>query len=373
MRVATRVRSRRSTAFAVAMLAGVTGFARVPARTAGAYPTITASARGLSAPVPEVAFYRSGSTTVADATGAVLTFVPELSSWSLGGRLLAGTRPGAEAPRVVGYDARTGTRVFAVRDAMQPSVLDPGGRVAFWGTYPRDPQNNSVWMREVDGSVHKVVQFSNGGGLPGYDAGFGGDGTILGTSFDRSGSVMALAEGNDLELFTYDVFTVAVSGASVRRITADHHSRVPAVSPNGLRLAWQRDVGTCGAPYIRASRLMVSDIDGEHRKVVAHASCDGWLSGARWVSSREVVGYTTRRLGPGRYATDLVRLDVVTGNRTRLTSSGAVWFMSVDPLRRLVGYAQNGVSGFTLLDLDTHTRVRVAGQVPHLSGDLGTL
>lgn len=310
---------------------------------------------------------------IATADGTVIASVPDLSSWSLGGRLLAGSRLGPDGLRVVGYDSRTAARRFSVRSVLQPTVLDPDGRVAFWGTYPRDFQNNSVWMREVRGSVRKVVQFSNGGGLPGYDAGFDGDGTLLATSFDRAGTVMAAAEGNDLDLFTYDVFTVDVGGGGVRRITADHHSRSPAVSYNGLRLAWQRDVGTCGAAYIRASRLMIGGIDGSHRRLVAHASCGGWLNGARWVSSHELVAYTNRRVGPGSYVTDLVLVDVTTGERTRLTRSGHVSFFSVDPLRRVVGFEQQGVWGFTLLDLDTRSRARIVGDQPHLSGDLGTL
>ncbi len=182
---------------------------------------------------PAVAYHRSSNVDVADARGRLVATLPDLSDLSLGGKLLAGTRLGT-AWRILGYDSRTGERRFSVRSGIQPTVLDPAGRVAFWATAPRDPQNNSVWMRKAGGAVHKVVQFSNGGGLPGYDAGFDGDGTILSTSFDRDGTVIALTQGNDVDLFVYDVFTVDVATGAVDRITANKKSRVGSGVTLGL-------------------------------------------------------------------------------------------------------------------------------------------
>ena len=310
---------------------------------------------------------------MAGAGGRLIATLPDMAGISLNRALLAGVRFGATR-RAVGFDSRTGAQRFSVRSAIQPTVLDPAGRVAFWATSPRDPQNNSVWMREVSGSVHKVVQFSNGGALPGYDAGFGGDGTILSTSFDRDGTLIALTQGNDTDLFVYDVFTVDVATGHVTRITDNNRSRWASMSPSGQRVAWQREVGTCGSPYIRASRLLVADADGSGRHVFAEGSCDGWLGGTRWVSSHEVVAYATRRIGPGDFTSDLVLVDVSTGHRTRLTHSGVVSFFSVDPARNLVAFTRSGVAGFTILDLDGGEPVHVhAGELPHLSGDLGTL
>lgn len=322
---------------------------------------------------PAVAYHRGSSVQVADAAGGRVATFPDLSDISLGGRLLTGTRFGS-AWRVLGYDSRTGARRFSVRSGVQPTVLDPAGRAAFWATAPRDPQNNSVWMREVDGSVHRVVQFSNGGALPGYDAGFDGDGTILSTSFDRDGNVIALTQGNDTGLFEYDVFTVDVATGTVDRITANRKSRWAAVSPSGSRIVWQREVGTCGAPYIRAAQLIVARIDGSDRRVVAKGSCSAWLGGARWVSSREVVAYVTRLVSPGKFTSNLVLVDVITGLRTKLTRSGVVRYFSADPGSNRIAFSRSGVGGFAIIDLDGGDPVRVRkGSLPHLSGDRATL
>jgi hypothetical protein len=41
--------------------------------------------------------------------------------------------------------------------------------------------------------VRRVVQFSNGSGLPGYDTGHDGEGTVLGFGVDRAGKTFAAA------------------------------------------------------------------------------------------------------------------------------------------------------------------------------------
>ncbi len=328
---------------------------------------------GKATPAPAVAYFKSGQVRVATAGGDPISILPDMSSMSLGGGLIAGADFDT-AWKVTGYGARKGGTRFTISAAIQPTVLDPAGRVAFWGVHPRDLQNNSVWVREVNGSIHKVVQFSNGGSLPGYDAGFDGDGTILSTSFDRDGSIIALTQGNDADLFVYDVFTVDVASGAVDRITANQKSRWAAVSPSGSRIAWQREVSTCGSPYIRAAQIVVADIDGSDRRVAAKGSCDGWLGGARWVSSHEVVAYATKRVGPGEFRTNLVLVDVVTGERERLTHSGVVSFFSADPRSNRVAFMRDGVRGFTILDLDMCCPVHFRhGYLPHLAGDRGTL
>ncbi len=119
---------------------------------------------------------------------------------------------------------------------------------------------------------------------------------------------------------------------------------------------------------------MVADIDGSDRNVIAKGSCSGWLGGARWVSSREVVAYATKRVGPGDFRTNLVLVNVVTGQRTRLTHSGIVSFFSADPGSNRVAFSRAGVRGFTIIDLDGGAPVHLRrGYLPHLSGDRGTL
>ena len=182
--------------------------------------------------------------------------------------------------------------------AIHPTAL-PRGRVAFWGTYERDRQANSVWLRESNGRIRKIVQFSNGEDLPGYDAGFEGDNIVLSTSFDLAGETLVLAEGNDVGLFWYDVFAVDVASGKVTRITRNRESRFPAIAPDGKRLVYQRDVAECDADYIRASNLVLSTTRGTGRRALTTgASCDRWFANARWVSDHEVVAYRTPAAAP---------------------------------------------------------------------------
>ncbi|HEU4349296.1 MAG TPA: hypothetical protein VFR35_16085, partial [Actinoplanes sp.] len=257
-----------------------------------------------------------------------------------------------------------------IRSALHPTVLDERGRVAFWGTPGRDPQVNSVWLRERDGRVRRVVQFANGPGLPGYDPGFGGDNTLLSTSFDRRGRVLAVAQGNDVDLFVYDVFTVDVASGRVTRQTSDHRSRWPAMSPNGRSVAYQREVGACGGlDFVRAARLVVARTDAARRRVVSAGSCRGWLHNPRWISDSALVAYRTVTVGPSEFRTDLALVNVRTGRQRLLTRTGDVVFFSVDAHRHLVAYQRADV-GFSIRNVLTGRLVHVPqGRTPHLSGD----
>ena len=317
---------------------------------------------------PAAAYYLDGKVAVASSAGSRLTTVREMQSFSLDGGLLVGT---IRQQDIVAFNARTGERRFTVQDGIQPTVLDRRGRVAFWGEWGRDKQGNSVWIREMDGRVRKVVQFANGKGLPGYDPGMGGDATLLSTSFDRTGSTMALAEGNDVDLFIYDVFVVDIDSGKIRRITDDRRSRWPSIAPGGGRLVYQRDVKACDAPHIRASRLFVESSRGRGRRALTNGSCDRWFTNARWVSPESVVAYRTSRVR-GELVTDLVMINVATGDKRRLTRSADVVQFSAGEGR--VAYSRANVEGFTILDVVTGRTVVVPeGDYAHLTGDRTTL
>jgi hypothetical protein len=258
------------------------------------------------------------------AAGSLRSTRTGLEEFALGSGLLAGTSTSTtDKPwTLAGVDPATGVRKFAVPNARLPVIVGDGSRVMF-APDPlgnRDIQQNSVWIREAKGKVRRVVQFSNGPGLPGYDPRLDGEGTVLGYSVDAAGKTMAVAEGNDLDLFIYDVFAVDVAKGSVTRVTSGRKSRHPAISPDGRSIAYDRELGTCGKPYIRASELVLAT--GKRyatKKTIIKGSCKAWLSQPTWVSPRTVVAYRFALSGKTR-TTDLVAVDVLTKKMYPLTT-----------------------------------------------------
>ena len=369
-------RSRHARPFHRSMIAAVATMscALVGASPAAAGVAPVASPQGRSADRPEVGYWTGAGVEVSTATGRSVATFPMFDNFSLQGSLLAGafsSSAGGEFDlAITGFALPTGRPLFTIPSGMNPTVLDERGRVAFWATFERDPQVNSVWLRERDGTIRRIVQFANGPGLPGYDPGFGGDNTLLSTSFDRRGRVLAVAQGNDVDLFAYDVFTVDVTTGRVTRHTADHRSRWPAVSPNGRSVAYQQEVGVCGGlDFVRAARLVVARIDASRRRTISGGSCGGWLHNPRWVSNSALIAYRTVTESTAQFRTDLVLVDVPTGRQRLLTRTGDVFFFSVDPHRHLVAYQRDEV-GFTVQNLLTGRLAQVPhGRIPHLSGD----
>jgi hypothetical protein len=333
-----------------------------------------ASPQGRSADRPEVAYWTDAGVEVSTATGRPVAAFPMFDNFSLDGSLLAGALmsfAGGEVDfAITGFALPAGGPLFTIPSGFNPTVLDERGRVAFWATFARDAQVNSLWLRERDGRIRRIVQFANGPGLPGYDPGFGGDNVLLSTSFDRRGRVLAVAQGNDVDLFVYDVFTVDVGSGRVTRHTSDHRSRWPAVSPNGRSVAYQQEVGICGGlDFVRAARLVIARIDASRRRIISGGSCGGWLHNPRWVSNSSLVAYRTATVGASEFRTNLVVVDVRTGRQRLLTRTGDVVFFSVDPHRHLVAYQRDEV-GFTVQNLLTGRFAQVPhGRIPHLSGD----
>ena len=225
---------------AAAMLASVPGVA-----AAGADAT------------PAVVYQSGDDTVVADSAGEEIVRIPVLFHPTLDGNVVAGEGVGggagiAEADTspyiVVAHDATTGDALWTVLDARFPIVLDDGDKVAFLPSADgaRDPQVNSIWMADAQGDERLVVQFANGPGLPGYDPGFEGDNGLLAVSFDEAGETAAVTQGNEADLFIYDIFAVDVATGAVTRLTDDKQSRSPAMSPGGDRVVFGRDTGICG-------------------------------------------------------------------------------------------------------------------------------
>lgn len=331
-------------------------------------------------PAPAVVYGSGDDTVVATATGEEMTRIPFLFHPTLDGNLVAGEGVGGgagiaetSAYIVVAHDATTGEALWTVYDARFPVVLDDGNLVAFkpdpWGR--RDPQVNSIWMADANGEERLVIQFANGPGLPGYDPGFEGDNGLLAFSFDEEASKVVVTQGNEVDLFIYDLFVVDVATGEVTRLTDDKKSRSPAMAPGGDRVAFSRDVETCEAGYIKASNLVIIDSDGSDERTLFEGSCASWIFNARWLSDTEVVASWWHDRADGKRLKDLVLLNVETGEITGLTLGAKPWWFTIDRETETLAYMTGSRLGVTLLDVRTREMTRGATDawLPSMSGD----
>lgn len=324
-----------------------------------------------------VAYSVGDDTFVADADGAEVAHIGLLEKATLDGNVVAGIGPGGGAGIALGistnaYDVTTGEQIWTALHTRAAIVLDEGRRAALlpdvWGQ--RDPQVNSIWMREEDGSERLVVQFANGETLPGYDPGFEGDNTLLSVSFDKAATVAVVTQGNDVSLFIYDIFAVDVATGEVTRLTEGKRSRAGSVSPDGTFVAYGLDKGSCGLDHIRAADLMLIGIDGSNDRLLASGSCEQWYQNPRWVSASEIVVYDVVPLASGAFDVDLVVIDVESGRITPLTDNGDTTYFTADADNNRVAYGGSDTTRFTLVDLNDGWQIEVenAGQ-PRLAGD----
>jgi hypothetical protein len=340
----------------------------------------TRTATAAAPPPPAVATYEGPSVGVYAATGLRRAKLRGLERLSLAPTLLVGSATSGPADDLVAVDPVTGVRKWTVHHARAGVVVGDGPRVVFGPDSGgvRDPQVNSVWIREATGKVRRVVQFANGKGLPGYDPGLDGENGLLGFSVDRAGKTVVVNEGNDVDLFVYDVFAVDVAKGKVTRVTSGRKSRHGVISANGAWVAYDREIGTCGQPYIRASNLTVAGGAGFAKKtVLSKGSCTSWLSQPAWVSARTLVAYRITRSGK-TFRGDLVTVDVRTKKVTALTTVHDVAFAGAGLVNRVVAYQRDGATSTTVLTLAIDAKtgavkiartVSVKGQVPTVAGD----
>jgi hypothetical protein len=341
--------------------------------SAGAGAAAASGAPG--APVA-VARTADGFVTV-DGRGAVIRrFTMDANHISLDGSVVAvSTLTGAgdkALEQVIGLDARSGRELYRVRDAFAPTLVDGGRKVAFlpdrWGR--RDKQGNSVWLRDADGSVRKIVQFSNGPGLPGIDNGMHGDGTVLSLALDRTGSRLLVTEGNDVDLFIYDVWSVEVATGKARRLTTGRKSRFPSLSADGRTAAYFTEDKLCGgegAGY-RTGTIRTVGTDGRAPKVIVRGSCDLIYTDPQWVSPTELAVARLTRTQKGDYTADLVRINV--SSRRIVVLAKGINYLNASAAGHRAVYGTNGRAGFTIIDTVSMHRVNVReGSVPRLSGD----
>jgi hypothetical protein len=266
----------------------------------------------------------------------------------------------------------TGTLRFRVRSAFGPVALD-GKRVAFLPDHSgrRDPQVNSVWLRTGSGAVRRLVQFSNGGTLPGIHTGIDAAG-ILAFAFDTAGKTMVVVEGNDVDLFRYDIWVVDVQSGSAFRATSGRRSRHATIAAGGDRIAFVREKTQCGGPPpgFRAGDLVVMEAEpGATKTVLVPGTCAVFYTEPRWVSGTALAAVRLTRTSPGVYENDVVLVDAATHAVTALTAYGDVFGLSASPALDTVAFIR-GAGSAVLLDLATLTPVDIPGGfAPKLAGD----
>jgi hypothetical protein len=328
---------------------------------------VTGAAAALGPPAVAVAVGQS--TRVLDAGGGLVRTFGGHRFWSLAGTLFAAD---TAADRIAGRDAVTGTLRFRIRNAFGPVALG-GRRVAFLPDHSgrRDPQVNSVWLRTRSGAVRRLVQFSNGGALPGIHTGIDAAG-ILGFAFDRAGKTMVVVEGNDVDLFRYDVWVVDVVSGATFRATSGRRSRLATIAPSGDRIAFLREETQCGgpAPGFRAGDLVVMKARrGAPKTVLLDGTCAVFYTEPRWVSGAALAAVRLTRTAPGVYENDVVLVDIATQSVTALTAYGDVFGLSASPALDTVAFSR-GAGSAVVLDLATLTPVDIPGGLaPKLAGD----
>ncbi|MGZ5292288.1 MAG: TolB family protein [Actinomycetota bacterium] len=295
---------------------------------------------------------------------------------SLDGNVFAGSRGlsgGRSSELIRAADATTGAELFRIRNAFAPIVLAGGTRLGFLpDRYAhRDPYFASVWIRNAAGRERAVVRFA-GPGRTVTPSGLRGEGVPLDPAWDEDGRTLAVAYGNDVDLFIYDVWVIDVQTRQAVRVSRGKVSRFPTLSPSGDRLALVRDVDLCGgpAPGYRAGEIRVMSPTGEDESVLLPGTCALFYTDPRWVSETELVAKRLARVGPGQYEQDLVLIDAATAGVTEITSTGDAQFFTASASLQAVAYVREGVApGFSVYDLTSgQTTTHTQGYLPQLAG-----
>lgn len=291
---------------------------------------------------------------------------------SLDRDVAAFSHPAGDSEEVVLQDASTGRVLARVPDAFAPVLADRGRQVAFLPERMqarRDKYGNSIWLREADGTVRKVVQFSTSDGLPGVETGMHGENSVLSYGLDEKAQTLVVTQGNDVDLFLYDIWTVDVATGEAVRLTTGETSRWPTLSQDGERVAYVRENAHCGGegPGYRAGDVELVSRDGSGRRVLLDGDCARFHTDPRWLSRHELATALLTRTGDATYDVDLSVLDVRTG-KTRIVARDIAGF-TASTSGRTLAYLTRGQDGYTMVR-PGRTPVRVAdGYLPELSGE----
>ena len=317
---------------------------------------LTAGDVAAAAPLPNLAASDPVIVKTFRPDGTVAATLPATSWWSVGDTRVA-IDAGSGGNDVVDVrDSRTGAARYTILHGFRPIVL-PGSQVAFWPDHNgvRDPLGDSLWIRLADGRIRKVLQ------LP------GGDDTLLSTSFDGTARRAVVANGNDADVFLYDVWLRDRKTARTRRLTTDHQSRWPVLRSDGAVVAYTRERGVC-ADGVRASDIVLLTLRTGKRRTLTHGSCTRTYPQPTFLTNGSIVSYRGRRIA-GTWVFDLVRVATATGVRTAIPRSTSGTF-SVSQRQRLLAFDRAG-GGVEVVDRNLATvRVLPTASGPSLAGDL---
>ncbi len=317
---------------------------------------LTAGDVAAAVPLPNLAVSDAGTLKTFRPDGTPAATLPATSWWSIGDTRVAIDAGTGANDRVAVRDARTGTARYTITNAFRPIVL-PAGEVAFWPgrNGVRDPLLDSLWIRRADGTIRKLLQ------LP------GGEDTLLSSGFDGTGRRAVVANGNDVDIFQYDVWLRDRKTAKTRRLTQDRKSRWPSLRSDGAVVAYTREHGVC-ADGVRAADIVLLTLSTGKRRTLTRGSCARTYPQPVFLTNGSLVSYRGRRIG-GAWTFDLVRVMTRTGVRTAIPRSSGGTF-SVSQRQRLVAFDRAG-GGVEVVDRNLLTvRVLPAASGPALAGDL---
>lgn len=111
----------------------------------------------------------------------------------------------------------------------------------------------------------------------------------------------------------FELYRVGADGTRLRRITSDGAANdlAPAVSPDGARIAWERETQQPGGATI--AELWVMDADGGNRRAVVANAAEN--RSPAWTPDGQGIVYASRVTGNW----EIFRIDVGTGTTTNLT------------------------------------------------------
>jgi putative cell wall-binding protein len=292
----------------------------------------------------------------------------------------------------VAFDVLTGEKRFGIDRSTWPIAVNRDVML-FHSTEERDRQVNSLWRHEewYDGMDRKLVQFSNGEGLPGHKPeGHPDAGTVLNWTASADGATVAFAHGNDVDLQFYDVFVVSASldqpasrdeelEVRYRQITRNGKSRGAEISPSGDQVVYQHEFDRCGGADVEdpmamtANAIEVAGAWSGAPAVVLTGSCAQSYYNPRWLDEDRIVVHRLTPRGALDFRSDLVLVEVATGQTRLLAPDLAPGPASVSPSTGKVAYVSRGqdmTGGFTILDPASGRRQEIGeGYRPKLVDD----
>src|SRR4029077_326741 len=127
---------------------------------------------------------------------------------------------------------------------------------------------NSVWYRDVaSAKEHRLLRVRGSDRIP------------LNLAVSPNGRLVAVTQGNDQDIFQWDIWTARTGVHRVRRLTNDGMSIYPSFSPAGTKIAFTKKAGTQAC----SGSIWIMDADGTHVHRVVAARCARVLLRPVWL------------------------------------------------------------------------------------------